>query len=50
MEDPQIAVGIVIEYGGGGARAGELVADIFNAYFFERSNSMIPVQEGELLE
>ena len=50
VEDPQIAVGIVIEYGGGGARAGELVADIFNAYFFERSNSMIPVQEGELLE
>ena len=50
VEDPQIAVGIVIEYGGGGARAGELVADIFNAYFFERSNSMIPVHEGELLE
>ena len=50
VEDPQIAVGIVIEYGGGGARAGELVADIFNAYFFERSNGMTPVQEGQLLE
>ena len=31
-EDPEIALGIVIEYGGGGARAGNLVADIFNAY------------------
>ncbi len=50
VEDPQIAIGIVIEYGGGGARAGDLVADIFNAYFFERSNSMTPVEEGRLLE
>ena len=32
-EDPQIAIGIVVEYGGGGARAGNLVADIFNAWF-----------------
>ena len=49
VETPQIAVGIVVEYGGGGSRAGELVADIFNAYFFERSNGMTPVQEGQLL-
>ena len=32
-EDAEIALGIVIEYGGGGARAGNLVADIFDAYF-----------------
>ena len=32
-EDPQIAIGIAVEYGGGGARAGNLVADIFNAWF-----------------
>lgn len=32
-EDAQIAIGLVVEYGGGGARAGNLVADIFNAYF-----------------
>ena len=32
-EDPQIAIGIVVEYGGGGARAGNLVVDIANAYF-----------------
>ena len=50
VEDPQIAVGIIIEYGGGGSRAGNLVADIFNAYFFEKSNTMTPVQEGQLLE
>ena len=30
-----------MEYGGGGSRTGELVADIFNAYFFERSGGMI---------
>ena len=30
-EDAEIALGIVIEYGGGGARAGNLVADIFDA-------------------
>lgn len=32
-EDARIAIGIVVEYGGGGARAGNLMADIFNAYF-----------------
>ena len=32
-EDPEIAIGIVLEYGGAGARTGTLVADIFNAYF-----------------
>lgn len=32
-EDAQIAIGIVVEYGGGGARAGNLMADIANAYF-----------------
>ena len=32
-EDPEIAIGIVVEYGGAGARTGQLVADIFNAYY-----------------
>ena len=40
VEDPQIAIGIVIEYGGGGARAGNLVADIFNAYFALQDGSL----------
>lgn len=50
VEDPQIAIGIAIEYGGGGSRASNLVVDIFNAYFFEKSNAMQPVPEGTLLE
>ena len=49
VEDPQIAIGIVIEYGGGGARAAELVTQIFDAYFFEQSGSMSPVKENTLL-
>ena len=32
-DDPQIAIGITIEYGGSGARTGDLVVDIANAYF-----------------
>lgn len=50
VEDPQIAIGIAIEYGGGGSRVSNLVVDIFNAYFFEQSNKMQPVREGTLLD
>ena len=39
-EDAQIAIGIVVEYGGGGARAGNLVADIFNAYFAVKDGTL----------
>ena len=39
-EDPQIAIGIVVEYGGGGARAGNLVADIFNAWFAAQNGTL----------
>ena len=39
-EDPQIAIGIVVEYGGGGARAGNLVADIFNAWFAAQDGTL----------
>ncbi|MCI2047441.1 MAG: peptidase [Faecalibacterium sp.] len=49
VEDPQIAIGIVIEYGSSGAKAGELVADIFNAYYFEQSSTLSATQEGTLL-
>ena len=50
VEDPQIALGIVIEYGGGGARAGNLVADIFDAYFALQNGTLTlpePEAEGE---
>lgn len=50
VEDPQIAVAIVIEYGGGGARAAELLTQIFDAYFFEQSGSMTAAEENTLLE
>ena len=45
-EDAEIALGIVIEYGGGGARAGNLVADIFNAYAALKEGSLT-VEEPE---
>ena len=48
VEDPQIAIGIVIEYGGGGARAGNLVADIFDAYFALQNGTLtLPQTEAE---
>ena len=46
-EDAQIAIGIVIEYGGYGARAGNLVADIFNAYFALKDGSLAQQAEEE---
>ena len=39
-EDPQIAIGIVVEYGGAGARTGQRVADIFNAYFAMQNGTL----------
>ena len=39
-EDPEIAVGIVVEYGGAGARTGQLVADIFNAYYAMKDGTL----------
>ena len=39
-DDPQIAIGISIEYGGYGARAGDLVVDIANAYFAMQDGSL----------
>lgn len=40
VENPQIAIGIVVEYGGAGARTGQLVADIFNAYFAMQNGTL----------
>ena len=49
VEDPQIAVGAVVEYGGGGANLNPLLKDIFNAYFIEKNIALRPEQEGVLL-
>ena len=40
VEDPQIAIGITIEYGGYGARTGDLVVDIANAYFAMKDGTL----------
>ena len=39
-DDPEIAIGITIENGGYGARAGDLVVDIANAYFAMKDGTL----------
>ena len=39
-DDPQIAIGLSIEYGGYGARTGDLVVDIANAYFAMKDGTL----------
>ena len=48
-EDPEIAVAIVLEYGGSGSNASQLMVDVLNAYYFDRTSSFEPDPEGELL-
>ena len=46
-DDPQIAIGMSIEYGGYGARTGDLVVDIANAYFALKDGSLAQQAEAE---
>ena len=46
-DDPEIAIGISIEYGGAGARAGDLVVDIANAYFAMKDGTLEKQAEEE---
>ena len=46
-DDPQIAIGITIEYGGYGARTGDLVVNIANAYFALKDGSLAQQAEEE---
>lgn len=39
-EAPEIAIGGVVEYGDAGARTGQLVADIFNAYYAMKDGTL----------
>ena len=39
-DDPAIAIGITVEYGGYGARTGDLVVDIANAYFAMKDGTL----------
>ena len=46
-DDPEIAIGISIEYGGYGSRAGDLVVDIANAYFAMKDGTLEKQAEEE---
>ena len=46
-DDPEIAIGSSIEYGGYGARAGDLVVDIANAYFAMKDGTLEKQAEEE---
>ncbi len=46
-DDPEIAIGIRVEYGGYGARTGDLVVDIANAYFAMKDGSLTQQAEAE---
>ena len=46
-DDPQIAIGITIEYGGYGARTGDLVVDIANAYFALKDGTLAQQAQQE---
>lgn len=46
-DDPEIAIGITIEYGGYGARTGDLAVDIANAYFALKDGSLAQQAEEE---
>lgn len=39
-EEPEIAIGVVIEYGGGGSRASKLVTEICDAYFAMKDGTL----------
>ena len=46
-DDPEIAIGISIEYGGYGARAGDLMVEIANAYFAMKDGTLEKQAEEE---
>ena len=49
VEDPQIAIGAIMEYGGGGSNLLPVVRDIFNAYFIEKTGDLQSAEAGQLL-
>ncbi len=46
-EDPEIAISVVIEYGGGGSRASKLVTEICDAYFAMKDGTLNVEPETE---
>lgn len=49
VEDPEIAIGIILENSGSGASAAYLARDILDAYFFEQTGTLAPDAAGVLL-
>ena len=49
VEDPQIAIAAVVEWSGGGSNIAQIAVDVFNAYFFDQSNSLNSEAAGTLL-
>ena len=49
VEDPQIAIAAVVEWSGGGSNIAQIAVDVFNAYFFDQSNSLNSQAAGTLL-
>lgn len=49
VEDPQLAIGIVLEWGGGGSNGLPLVRSIFDSYYYTQSEGLEPESEGVLL-
>lgn len=49
VEDPQLAIGLVLEWGGGGSNGLPLVRSIFDSYYYTQSEGMEPESEGVLL-
>lgn len=50
VENPEIAVSVVLEYGGGGSAAAPLMAKIFDAYFFDKTSNLAVIPEDALVE
>lgn len=49
VEDPEIAIGIVLENSGSGAAAAYLARDILDAYFFDNTGTLEPETTNTLL-
>lgn len=50
FDDPEIAVAVIVENGGQGSRIPEAVRAVFDAYFFDESNSKLRDQENSLIQ
>lgn len=49
VENPELAIGIVVENGNYGYQLAEIVKDIFDSYYVSRAETMSPQKNGELL-